>query len=383
MLARMGRRLDQSSTPPRKTAIQQGERAWIETLRGRLESLPAYARARPGVQRGLGDDCAVVRPPKDHDLLVTTDFSLENVHFRRDWHPAASVGHRCLARGLSDLAAMGARPLAAFLSLALPSELAQSQQRRPSWRDRFFAGFLALAENYGVPLAGGDTARAPLLSNPAATGNPARISGLAIADVVLIGHAPRGQALLRSGASPGDCIYVTGYLGGAAAELAMLSSDPTRFRRCRISTSGDPNPHPHLFPIPRLTIAAWLLRNARATAAIDISDGLSTDLDHLCEESGVAAVIDASAIPLHPLAQQAANSSSCGPLQLALNGGEDYELLFTSSPRMKLPRRIAGVPITRIGHIRKWKRSQPRLLLADEHDGRPRLRTLLPGGWEQ
>ena len=319
-------------------------------------------------------------------MLVTTDFTLETVHFRRDWHSPESVGHRCLARGLSDLAAMGAKPLAAFLSLALPAELVGSRAGRPSWRERFFDGFLTLAEKYEVPLAGGDTARSPLI---AAAGRKRKISsheatGLALMDIVLVGTTPRGRALRRSTAKAGDRIYVTGYLGGAAAELEQLARNPRRFRNATTAMvdAGLPNPHPHLFPEPRVAIGAWLLKNRRASGAIDISDGLSTDLDHLCEESGLAATVDASEIPIHPIAQRIAGSDRDKALQLSLHGGEDYELLFTASPKAHVPRRIAGIPVTCIGEMRAEYARTPRVQLVERFDGRQHTRPLPPGGWE-
>lgn len=346
-----------------------GERAWLESLRKQTSTPPRPTKTNRSLQLGIGDDCAILQPPGDHQILITTDFSLENVHFRRDWQPPESVGHRCLARGLSDIAAMGGQPLAAFLSLALPAELARTRRGKLSWRERFFAAFLALAGRFHVPLAGGDTARSPSLPTGVAS------TGLVLADIVLIGSLPRNRALLRSGAKPGDQIYVTGHLGGAAAELAQLSADPHRFRGCTQPSTAHPNPHPHLFPQPRLAIGAWLLKNHGATAAIDISDGLSTDLDHLCQESGVAAILEASALPLHPLVLALSAPES---LHLALNGGEDYELLFTASPKMKIPARIAGVPVTRIGEIRRQTSNIPRLVLRGQDTQRP----LPPGGWE-
>lgn len=326
---------------------------------------------------GIGDDCAILYPPRGREILVTTDFSLENVHFRRDWQPPESVGHRCLARGLSDLAAMGAEPLAAFLSLALPLELVRSRNGRPSWRDRFFAGFLALADKYRVPLAGGDTAQSPETGGDGASvrRTPSETGGLALADIVLIGSAPRGRALLRSGAKAGDRIYVTGQLGGAAVELAQVAASPRCFRGATAETGASAaleiNPHPHLFPEPRLAVGAWLLKNNRATAAIDISDGLSADLDHLCEESGLAATIESCLLPIHPGARGK-------PLDLALHGGEDYELLFTVSRNVRIPPRIAGVPVTCIGEMHGYSARAPRMLLRDHERERP----LYPRGWE-
>lgn len=386
-----------------------GERAFLKSLRARAARasglsdepvrparkfpLQSKSQTTRALTLGIGDDCAILRPPAGHELLVTTDFSLETIHFRREWHTPESVGHRCLARGLSDIAAMGGQPLAAFLSLALPAELARSRGKQMPWRTRFLDGFLALADMHRVPLAGGDTSMSPLMAAAAqqclrserkTLGATAKATGWALADIVLVGSVPHNRALLRSGAKPGDHIYVTGCLGGAAAELARLAAHPERFRSVRAEGAegtghSAANPHPHLFPQPRLTVGARLLRNHRASAAIDISDGLSTDLDHLCEESNLAAAIDAASLPIHPLAKEEPASER---LRLALHGGEDYELLFTASPDVTMPQRIAGVPITCIGTMQKRTRRSPRVSLAEQMDGRTRIRPLPAGGWE-
>lgn len=325
----------------KKTGIP-AELALVETIRRRA------ARSARGLRGlGIGDDCAILRPARGHEICVTTDLSLEDVHFRRDWHPPESVGHRCLARGLSDLAAVGAEPLAVFLSLALPARLPAA------WLDRFFQGFLALAEKYRVALAGGDTAQ-----------SPDRIA----ADVVALGQVPRARALLRSGAHAGDAVYVTGALGGAAAELRALAENPKRFRSLRQPESG----HPHLFPEPRLAVGRRL--RGAATAAIDISDGLSTDLMHLCRESHLTAVIEEAALPVHPLAAQRKEA-----LELALHGGEEYELLFTAPSTVRIPKTIAGIPVRQIGALRAPARSRPTLLLK-ARDGSER--PIAPRGWE-
>jgi thiamine-monophosphate kinase len=345
-----------------------GELALIAALRARNQA--AYR----AIRLGIGDDCALIRPEKGEDLAVTTDFSLENVHFRRDWHPAESVGHRCLARGLSDLAAMGARPVAAFLSLALPAELAVSRRRQASWVERFFDGLLSLAHRAGVPLAGGDTAESP--------------SGLVAADIVLLGGVKRNRALLRSGAKPGDLIYVTGTvggtgrlgvtgaLGGAAAELLALERNPRKFAALKAAAPE----HPHLYPEPRLAVGQKLAAKGLATAAIDLSDGLSTDLRHLCEESGVSAEIDAHALPIHPMARLAeAAGWAPSALDLALHGGEDYELLFTASPQAKVPGQIGEVGIRAIGRMTPKIHDLPTITLID--NGRS-PRELPRRGWE-
>jgi thiamine-monophosphate kinase len=304
------------------------------------------AAARPSrtLRLGIGDDCAILAPPPGHEILVTTDLSLESRHFRRDWLPPSlsgrSAGHRCLARGLSDLAAMGAKPLAAFLSLALPPNFEQK------WFDHFLAGLLALAKQHAVPLAGGDTAQAP--------------GEHVLADIVLLGTAPAGRALRRSAARPGDRLFVTGALGGAAAELESLAQAPRRTRK----------PGPHTFPQPRLAVGQALLRRRLASACIDLSDGLSTDLTHLCDSSRVHAVLDAASIPIHPLAK--------GRLPLALHGGEDYELLFTAPPTLKIPRTLAGLPLTEIGRITRPSPRHPQILLQSPTGSEP----LHPAGWE-
>ena len=317
-----------------------------------IERIRSRASATRAVRLGIGDDCAILTPPPGHELLVTTDFSLEGRHFHRTWHFPPSIGHRTLARGLSDLAAMGARPLAAFLSLALPISAA----RNTRWLDGFLDGLLSLAHAHHVPLAGGDTAESP--------------SDHILADIVLLGFAPAGRALRRSTARPGDLLYCTGALGGSAAELAALAASPRKFRNA--TAAGD---HPHLFPQPRLAVGATLLRRRLATACIDISDGLSTDLAHLCNESHVAAELNLAQLPLHPLA---ATLDDRAQITALLHGGEDYELLFTAAPSTKVPRSIAGISITCIGQIlKRHKNRAPMTIL----DGDERFE-LQPRGWE-
>jgi thiamine-monophosphate kinase len=322
-----------------------GELALIESIRERA------GRPRGGSLRlGIGDDCAILQPPTGCEVLITTDFTLEGRHFRRDWHPAVSVGHRCLLRGLSDIAAMGGKPMAAFLSLAVPAGFTAKVAGR-RWVDGFLTGLMDLAAATRTPLAGGDTAAAP--------------GDAILADIVVLGSVPRGTALRRSGARAGDAIYVTGALGGAAAELQALAANPRRFRQA-IAKDGD---HPHLFPVQRLAVADRLRRIA--SSAMDVSDGISTDLRHLCEESGTGAVVQAAALPLHPLLS---DSKPMGAIKLALHGGEDYELLFTVRPGARVPRQIAGVPLTRIGEMT----SDRRILL--EQNGK--LKPLKAEGWE-
>lgn len=347
-------------------------------LIGRIRERAARNR-HSQLRLGIGDDCALLRPRAGEELAVTTDLSIAGRHFQLAWHPPQAVGHRTLARGLSDLAAMGARPVAAFLSLGLPRELVRTRASSVSWIDAFLDGFMALADATGTPLAGGDLAESPLFA----------------ADIVLIGAVRRGRALLRSGARPGDLLYVTGALGGAAAGLARLQREADTKRH----PSGAKAPAslaagfgttevvlfqkgsfreaaeavevslaPHLWPQPRLAQGQWLVRHKAASAALDISDGLSTDLAHLCEESGVAAEVDATSLPIHAGAT----------LEQALHGGEDYELLFTASPKTRLPRKIAGVAVTQIGRIVRRNARRPQIALLTSKGREP----LTPKGWQ-
>jgi thiamine-monophosphate kinase len=297
--------------------------------------------------RGIGDDCAVLRIASGHEALITTDFSLEGVHFRREWHPSEVTGHRCLARGLSDIAAMGGVPVAAFLSLALPAAIDQR------WVDGFIGGLLKLAKKYGVQLAGGDTAQSP--------------EERVLADIMVLGSVPRGKAVLRSGTRVGDDIYVTGRLGQGAAALNRLfaGEKPAAVLRDRSARK-------HFLPEPRIEIGRYLRERGIASAMIDISDGLSTDLAHICEESSVSAWIAEEAIPVAP----------GSTIEDALHGGDEYELIFTTRPQKHklIPKSFGGVPITYIGTITKDDRpGRHRVWLVNQERGR---RELNPEGWE-
>ncbi len=225
---------------------------------------------------------------------------------------------------------------------------------------RFLDGLLALAVAHKTQLAGGDLAESPL----------------PVADIVLIGAVPRGRALLRSGARVGDSIYVTGALGGAAAGLKRLEELAYKsktlkdriLKNKRLSAELRAGLAPHLYPIPRIAQGLWLQRHGMATAAIDLSDGLSTDLAHVCEESSVAAEVETGLLPVH----------SGATLDHALSGGEDYELMFTARADAKLPKSIGGVQVTRIGRVMKRRRGQPAVKLLTADGSRPLER----GGWE-
>jgi thiamine-monophosphate kinase len=315
-------------------AVPLPEKALIRRIRD-------LAAKRRGPGLGIGDDCAVLPIPRGHEALITTDFCVENVHFKRAWHPPESVGHRCLARGLSDIAAMGGKPLAMFLSLAVPRSLPQS------WIDGFLRGLLKLADEFKVTLAGGDTAES---------------RGGVLVDVVGLGSVPNGKAVLRSGARPGDRIYVTGELGASAAAIALLS----RGKKLRRSDFFS-----HFYPRPRAAVGRVLRERGLASAMIDISDGFSTDLGHICEESGVGAEVETEAIPVAAVGKPARRIE----LDYALHGGEDYELLFTVPSRKRVPSRIAGVVVRQIGVVTGGRQ----MFLVDKKGVRRKLR---PQGWE-
>lgn len=230
---------------------------------------------------------------------------------------------------------MGGLPLAAFLSLALPRHLGQR------WVDAFFDGLLSLAGRWRVPLAGGDIAQSP--------------QGV-MADIILLGSAPKGTAVLRSTAQVGDIIYVTGILGLSVSALLQLRAGK------KLTARSAPR---HFFPEPRLDLGRFLRERNLASAMIDISDGLSTDLSHICEESGVGAVLYENSIPC---------AAGAKGLALALHGGEDYELLFTANPKTRVPEEIHGVAVTPVGEI------VPRGLWIS--NARGKRSALQPGGWE-
>jgi thiamine-monophosphate kinase len=273
----------------------------------------APAPAQRGAVIGIGDDCAAIACPPGEELLLTTDMSIENVHFLPEVHPAAAVGHKALARGLSDIAAMGGTPRYFLVSLAL------APWTRTVWVRRFYRGMLELAGRYDTQLIGGDLGHAAVLA----------------CDVTVVGTAPTGKALRRSGSRPGDLLYVSGRLGGAALGLSS--------RRGRAWQA-------HLKPSPRVELGQFL-RELGATAAMDVSDGFALDLSRLLAASSAAATID---VPVPRFAGATEGE--------ALSGGDDYELLFTLPPEIEPPARFGGVALTRLGHIRKGRAGSIRYL---------------------
>jgi thiamine-monophosphate kinase len=301
---------------------------------------------------GIGDDAAVVRPAgAREDWLITTDLLLEDIDFKRGWSSPAQLGHKALAVNLSDLAAMGARPRLFFVSLGLPSECGVG------WIRSFYRGMTTLGGRWQASLAGGDLSRSR--------------SGILIS-IVAAGESTRRKVLLRSGASPGDLLCVTGTLGKAAAGMSLLEVGRVRGRsaaECEALAA-------HRTPEPRCEVGHWLARRGLATAAMDLSDGLSTDLRRLAAASGVGATIDATRLPV--FAESA--GWGCDPVRLALHGGEDFELLFAA-------------PAPRLSQLmRRYPRSFPRVSIIGSVTGQRRiqwrpapnapLQSLEPLGWD-
>lgn len=278
---------------------------------------------------GIGDDCAVYKTSPDRLSLVTTDTMVAGVHFDAAWHPPLELGRKAASVNISDVAAMGGVPRFALLSLALTPAFGSQ------WLDAFMAGFLAVLAEHGVVLIGGDTVRSGQES---------------VFSVTVLGEIPEAELITRKGARPGDLVLVSGCLGEAAAGLAL----------CRMGLAGDPGWRPlvtaHLDPVPLVPLGRVLAASGLIHAMQDLSDGLATDLAHICAESGVGAEVAAEKIPLSPLLRKAAQICGQSPLDWALAGGEDYQLLFTAGePQVAalrgLVREKAGRELFAVGRI--------------------------------
>jgi thiamine-monophosphate kinase len=297
---------------------------------------------------GIGDDAALISGTPSYEMVLTCDWFLEGTHFLRNKHPADAVGWKCLARAVSDLAAMGAAPRCFLLSLALPRELTSA------WLDDFLAGLRRAASRFGCSLAGGDTTeRREVLIN-----------------ITVVGEVRRGREVRRSGARPGDLIYISGRLGDAELGLRLLRE------RKRDLNRREPRLRRHLYPEPRLELGRWLSEKRVASAMMDLSDGLSSDLRRLCEASKVGALIRSDNLP-RVRATKLDRKHGVDSLELALHGGDDYELLFTVSKNKarRLPRAIEGVAITSIGEV-----TREREVMVTDGDGHSRV--LNPRGWD-
>jgi thiamine-monophosphate kinase len=339
--------LRERGTGSEENVLERIRRAFAGT-RPRTERAGVRGASSRFLALGIGDDAALVSGTPGYEMVLTCDWFLEGTHFLRDKHAGDAVGWKCLARAVSDIAAMGAVPRCFLLSLALPRELAGS------WFDDFLGGLRRAATRFGCSLLGGDTTeRREVLIN-----------------VTVVGEVRRGRAVRRSGARPGDIIYVSGRLGEAELGLRLLRE------RKRGSSMREPRLRKHLYPEPRLELGRWLSEKRIASAMMDLSDGLSSDLRRLCEASRVGAVIKSENLPAVRVTKLERHRR-VDPLELALHGGDDYELLFTvpKSKAKRLPRSVDGVALMPIGEV-----TQAREVLVTDGDARQRI--LKPRGWD-
>jgi len=282
--------------------VEKTEFDFIETIRRR------YSLTK------IGDDCAVLPKNSKTDLVITTDLLVEDVDFKIEWSKPEFIGHKSLAVSLSDVAAMGAKPVWAMLSIGIPPEIWKTD-----FVEKFYKGWFSLANQFNVELVGGDVSKTP---------------DKIVIDSIVAGEVKRGKAVLRSGAKAGDLIFVTGKLGGAAGGLNLLESGiryDSKDKAWRKNLLLK-----QLQPFPKISDGEFLRENNLATSMIDLSDGFSGDLAHICRASQVGAKIYADKIPFHKNLYPVANSGA-EKLDLALHGGEDFELLFTVNPKKYFP----------------------------------------------
>jgi len=313
-----------------------------DKLVGRIcRGFPALPQA--GVRLGAGDDAALWQPRRGYETILTSDWFLEGSHFLRDLHPPDSVGWKCLARAASDIAAMGGTPRCFLLNLAIPA------LHTGKWLDEFLGGLRRAARFLKCAMAGGDTTKNERI----------------LINVTVVGEVAKGYAVLRSGAQPDDLLFVSGRLGEAELGLRELQLSKGSVRKNNATIRK------HLYPKPRVALGRWLAENRFASAMMDISDGLSTDLLRMCEASGVGAVIAEGALP-GPKGVPASEAA-----KLALHGGDDYELLIAVPAKAvkRLKRNLPGRDIEFVGAITKRKK----LLLSK---GEGITEELVPGGWD-
>jgi len=327
---------------------------FINTLHQRVAS------SSESIVAGIGDDAAVFRSSSGKETVVSTDLLVEDIDFRRTTTPPYLLGHKALAVSLSDIAAMGARPLWSLISIGVPEDVWQTD-----FVDRLYDGWLDLANRYGVQLIGGDTSRT---------------NEHIVIDSIVIGECSAGKAVKRTGASPGDQIFVTGSLGAAAAGLRLIERGAHLAEQNLADEDSQKLDHVllrQLRPEPRVGWGLVLGEERLATGMIDLSDGLSSDINHLCAAGNVGALIDASLLPIDERVVELCGRRALDPLQLALHGGEDFELLFTVKPEnvARLPRRVDGVEIKRIGTIQSASEG----VMISEGS---RSWELAPGGWK-
>jgi len=340
-----------------QSSSTKSEFDFIASLRQRVT---ASALQNDSLVAGIGDDAAVFRSSAGKETVITADLLAEDIDFRRTTTAPFLLGHKALAVSLSDIAAMGARPLWSLISIGVPEDVWQTE-----FVDQFYEGVLELANHYGVQLIGGDTSRT---------------NESIVIDSVVAGECAAGTAVMRSGASPGDQIFVTGSLGAAAAGLRLIERGAHLAEQNLADEDSQKLDHVlirQLRPEARVGWGIVLGEERLATAMIDLSDGLSSDLNRLCDASGMGALIDSSLLPIDNRVVELCGRRALDPLQLALHGGEDFELLFTVKPDnvARLPRRVDGVEIKRIG-------AMTNAIEGIKISEGPRVWDLKPGGWK-
>jgi thiamine-monophosphate kinase len=345
---------DEQEQRPDHNRSTKSEFDFIDALRQRA------GLAGHSLVAGIGDDAAVLRHTAGKETVITSDLLVEDIDFRRTTTPPYLLGHKALAVSLSDIAAMGARPLWSMVSIGVPEDVWQTD-----FVERLYDGLLDLANRFGVQLIGGDTSR-----------TNERI----VIDSIVSGECAAGRAVMRSGATVGDQIFVTGSLGAAAAGLRLIERGAHLAEQNLADEDSQKLDHVllrQLRPEARVGWGIVLGEERLATSMIDLSDGLSSDLNRLCTASNVGALIDSALLPVDDRVTELCGRRALDPLQLALHGGEDFELLFTVRPEdvARLPRRVDGITITRIGEV---KNAAEAVTISEG----TRIWELKPGGWK-
>lgn len=320
-----------------------------------LQSL--FETDRRDLLRGIGDDCAVIAKDGLHAWLVTMDTLIEGVHFDLGWHPPEKLGQKAVAVNVSDIAAMGGQPAYLFLSLGVPEGF------EPAWVRSFGEGIGKACKEYGCVLAGGDTVRT--------------LAGIQVT-ITAVGEMETDQVVYRNGAKPDDIVWVSGTLGNAAAGLDLSrerSPVPEQFAGLVEA---------HLNPRPRMELSGALARSRMVNAMIDLSDGLATDLSHICLQSGTGAVIRAADLPASAALEEAGRLLERDPLRWMISGGEDYELLFTTPPAKKAEvEKLAAETEIRLTPVGTIVRDEGvRLLVVDRTEGREIIRDVSFSGFD-
>lgn len=338
-----------------------GEDRFLEELRERVP------KPGPPVKLGIGDDAAALSLPAKEYALMSTDVLVEHVHFTRSTLPPRFIGRKAVAVNASDIAAMGGRPIGVLVSLCVAVDTEVDELLE------LFDGVITRASELEVEFVGGNLSQSP---------------GPMMVDVSILGASLGGKLLTRAGARPGDSIYVSGKLGASAEGLDLLEEGmavsaagallvPNRLRDGPIPLA-EICLRAHMDPEPRVTLGQFLCKKGAASACIDLSDGLTRDLNRLCRESGVGARIEETALPIHPGVLAWERVKHKPPLEKALAGGEDYELLFTSSDEKKIEdwSRENALPVTRIGEVTEARHGVILIL----REGTERV--LKSGGWD-